>query len=56
MIIVHAIIGAAGWAVMLLASIGLVVSAAAVTVSVRSRNHRSVSKPAAAPVWWDQLG
>ncbi len=56
MIIVHAIIGAAGWAVMLLASIGLVISAAAVTISVRYRNHRADSKPAVAPLWWDQLG
>jgi len=56
MIIVHAIIGAAGWAVGLLAAVGLVVSTAFIAVSARSRSRRVVSKSAVVPVWWDQLG
>ena len=56
MFIVHAIINAVGWAVALLAVVGLVGGAAALAVSAKSRNERVLRKPAAAPVWWDQVG
>jgi hypothetical protein len=53
--IVHAVIGAGGWAVVVLAAIGLVVAATAIAVSARSKNGQGASEPAAVPVWWDQI-
>jgi hypothetical protein len=55
MIITHAIIGAAGPALLLLAAIGLLVAVVVLTVSARARSARRVTGPDAVPLWWDQV-
>jgi hypothetical protein len=54
MIIVHAIVGFGGWAVMLLAAVWLTVGAVVLTISARARNRRGLTKTEVVPLWWDQ--
>jgi len=54
MIITHAISSPVGSAMLLLATIGLLVGVVVLTVSARSRKPRRLTGTDVVPLWWDQ--
>jgi glucose uptake protein GlcU len=57
MVIVHAVMSLGGLAVLLLATVGLVVGAVILGVSAHRRSSgRRRADPWVVPVWWDQAG